>query len=45
MNFDSDGDWYEFVDIDKLDNVYILPAELKEIVKSNEFGKKVVRDK
>ena len=45
MYFDSLGDWNEFVDIDKLVNVNILPAELKEIVKSNEFGKKVVRDK
>lgn len=44
INYDSKGDWYEFVEIDKLDSAYILPAELKDIIKSNEFGKIVVRD-
>lgn len=44
INYDSQGNWYEFIDIQKLDGVNILPVELKKIITSDNFSTTIVRD-
>ena len=44
INYDSQGNWYEFIDIKRLDGVNILPVELKKIITSDNFSTTIVRD-
>ncbi len=45
INYDSNGSWYEFVDIKGFKNEDVKPDVLKEIVYEDEFRRIVVRDK
>lgn len=44
INYDSDCEWYECIDINEIDNEKIQPEALKNIVKESTFGKTIVRD-
>ena len=44
VNYDSDTNYYKWVDIDKLDSVNLLPKELKDLVNSNSFKHIIVND-
>lgn len=44
INYDSECNWYDWVEIDKIDEEKILPVELKEIVKNKEFKTYIVRE-
>ena len=44
INYDSECNWYDWVEIDKIDDEAILPVELKNIIKDREFKTYIVRD-
>ena len=44
INYDSECNYYEFIDIDKLENEQIKPIVLKDIIKKRKLGRTVVRD-
>ena len=44
INYDSECNYYEFIDIDKLDNEMIKPVVLKDIIRKRKIGRTVVRD-
>ena len=44
INYDSDGNWYEYIPIDKIDSENIKPIVLKDIIKKQEMGISIQRD-
>lgn len=44
INYDSKDRYYEFIDLDKIDDEAIKPYVIKDIVKSTKFETFVVRD-
>lgn len=44
INYDSESNYYEFVDINNIDDEFIKPLVIKKIVKEENFKNFVVRD-
>lgn len=44
INYDSESNYYEFVDINNIDDEFIKPLVIKKIVKEDDFKNFVVRD-
>lgn len=44
INYDSDSNYYEFIDINKIESENIKPYIIKKIVKENKFDNFVVKD-
>lgn len=44
INYDSECNWYDWVEISKIDDEVLLPVQLKEIIKNKEFKTFIVRD-
>ena len=44
INYDSESNWYEYVDIDKIDEQNIKPDVLKRLFKEEKFDTIIVRD-
>ncbi len=44
INYDSDGNWYEFISINDIEKENIKPEIIKKIVKEDKFKNIVVRD-
>lgn len=44
INYDSEDSYYEFIDLNKIDEEEIKPYVIKEIVRENKFNTFVVRD-
>ena len=44
INYDSESNYYEYINLDDIDNERIKPEIIKKIVKDSKFDTRVVRD-